>query len=99
MKAKGKLPEKPLVTQEILIGPDFCGPRPPTVPEFLSKIDEEGGIIYDYNRIVCGLDLLYEAAMAGDPAASEELLRLSLRVAELGDRFAMPKQKAKAVRA
>lgn len=93
MKARSKVPEKRSAGKQILIGPDFCGPRPPAIPEFQTKIDEQNGLIDDFNNIAYGLDLLYEAANAGDPAASEELRLLCLRVVELGDRFAMPKQK------
>lgn len=98
MKARSKLLENPSLGQQILIGPNFCGPRPPALPKITTKIDHKLGLLADYNSMACALDLLYEAAEAGDVAASEELRLLSLRAVELADQFAVSKQKAKAVR-
>ncbi|MGD0695583.1 MAG: hypothetical protein ABSB82_12085 [Terriglobia bacterium] len=99
MKAKGKLAENLLITQQILIGPNFCGPRPPAIPKFQTKIDEKAGLLGDYNSMVAAMDLLYEAATSGNVAASEELRLLSFRAAELADQFATTKQKVNPVRA
>jgi len=59
----------------------------------MTKIDHELGLVTDFNSMAAALNVLYEAAEAGDVAASEELRLLSLRAVELADQFAMPTQK------